>query len=95
MPSKRKVAKKMKRAINRAKAKGHTKPKKSADNAENNKVQQQPNEMLLKLMAMMNGGRPGAMDPGAFLASADKRVKDDAEHKRIMNEKKIEKQKIE
>ena len=37
MPSKRKVAKKMKRAINRAKAKGHTKPKKSADNAENNK----------------------------------------------------------
>ena len=92
MPSKRKVAKKMKRAINRAKAKGHTKPKKSAGNAENNKVQQQPNEMLLKLMAMMNGGRPGAMDPGAFLAAADKRVKDDAEHKRIINEKKLERQ---
>ena len=93
MPSKRKVAKKMKRAVNRAKARGHIKPKKSVDNAENHKVQQQPNEMLLKLMAMMNGGRPGGMDPGAFLAASEKRAKDDAEHKKILREKRAERDK--
>ena len=99
MPSKRKVIKKMKRAINRAKARGQPKQNKNNnkvnDNNDKSKAQQQPqSEMLLKLMAMMNGGKGiGSMDPGAFLAASEKRAKDDAEHKKIMKEKKLERDK--
>ena len=99
MPSKRKAIKKMKRAINRAKARGQPKQNKNNnkvnDNNDKSKAQQQPqSEMLLKLMAMMNGGKGiGSMDPGAFLAASEKRAKDDAEHKKIMKEKKLERDK--
>ena len=95
MPSKRKVIKKMKRAINRAKARGQLKQNnnknKVHDNNDKSKVQQPQGEMLLKLIAMMNGAKGGgSMDPGAFLAASEKRAKDDAEHKKIMKEKKLE-----
>ena len=98
MPSKRKVIKKMKRAINRAKARGQLKQNKNNnkvnDNNDKSKAQQPQSEMLLKLMAMMNGGKGiGSMDPGAFLAASEKRAKDDAEHKKIMKEKKLERDK--
>ena len=98
MPSKRKVIKKMKRAINRAKARGQPKQNKNNnkvnDNNDKSKAQQPQSEMLLKLMAMMNGGKGiGSMDPGAFLAASEKRAKDDAEHKKIMKEKKLERDK--